>query len=82
MTDNPSDTALSQAVTNGDWNRARHLAAIRVAQMMEKTESPRETKALAISLADLINQCEATDATDAYSDTPLAQILEEANAQK
>lgn len=76
------DNALSQAVMEGDWNRARHLAAIRVASMMEQTTSPREVKALSISLADLINQCEASNACDAYGDTPLAKILAKADAMK
>ena len=80
MLENPN-TALSQAVTDGDWSRARHLAAIRVAEMMERTESPREVKALSISLKDLINECQQNDVVDAYSDTPLARILEEADRQ-
>lgn len=69
------EAALSRAVENGDWNRARHLAAIKVAQMMEKTDSPRETKALAISLTDLIDECEQADVTDARDNSEIGRIL-------
>ena len=82
MADNPTNTALSEAVKNGTAKKLQNalslVAAIRVAQMMERTESPRETKALAISLVDLISQCEATDVCDSYADTPLKHILAEA----
>lgn len=78
MTDENKGFGLSQAVESGDWNKARHLAAIRVAEMMERTESPRETKALAISLDALIDKCESADVNDAHSDTPLKRILDEA----
>lgn len=73
---------LSDAVENGNWSRAKHLLAIRVAQMIEKTESPRETKALAISLASLINECEEADVTDNYEDALLAQIIARSQAHR
>ena len=76
------ENSLSEAVKGGEWDRAKHLLAIRVAEMMEKTESPRETKALAISLESLIDACESADVTGNYSDTPLAQILAEAQLRK
>ena len=72
---NHDDTQLSDAVATGNWNKARHLAAIRVAQAMEKTESPREIKALSISLVDLLQTCEDSDVTDSYEDTPFARIM-------
>ena len=81
MADGIQAGPLKAAVENGDWCRARHLAAIRVAEMMERTESPREVKALSISLKDLINECESNDVADAYEDTPLSHILAEANRQ-
>lgn len=79
MIDN--DGNLSEAVRNGEWDKARHLAAIRVAEMMERTESPREVKALSISLSDLIDKCEANDVADEFADSPLVQILAEAEQQ-
>ena len=75
---NDTSNELSQAVQNGEWDRARHLAAIRVAQMMERTESPRETKALAVSLKDLIDECEANDVCDTFKDSPVERILAQA----
>lgn len=74
--------SLTEAVTQGDWDKARHLLAIRVAEMVEKTDSPRETKALSISLNNLIDACEEADVTSDSTDTPLAQILREAEEQK
>lgn len=68
-----NDKSLSEAVEGGNWAKAKHLLAIRVAEMIEKTESPRETKALAISLASLLNACEEADVTD--KEDEIAQIL-------
>ena len=67
------ENSLSKAVSGGEWAKAKHLLAIRVAQMIEKTESPRETKALAISLASLLNDCEKADVTN--NEDEIARIL-------
>lgn len=67
------EDALSRAVEGGDWNKARHLAAIKVAKMIEKTDSPREVKALSVSLENLISACEREDVTDANDE--IARIL-------
>ena len=73
-----TDTRLSEAVKNADWATARHLAAIKVAEAMERTESARDTKALALSLDQLIDKCEAEQVGAADTSTPLASILEQA----
>ena len=72
------EMSLTEAVANGKWDKARHLAAIMVAEQMEATNSPRETKALSISLMALIDQCEQSDVTDEFADTPLSRILAQA----
>lgn len=71
-----TDKRLSEAVRGADWDTARHLAAIRVAEAMERTESARDTKALALSLDQLIDKCQAArvGAPEA-GETPLAEIL-------
>lgn len=79
---NHDDNQLSEAVEKGDWNTARHLAAIRVAKAMEATESPRETKALSLSLMELLKECEAADVARDYSDTPYARIMAEAKVME
>lgn len=66
---------LTKAVIDGDWPRARHFAAVRVASMMEKTDSPREVKSLSLSLIRLIDACEESHAGKDYADTPLTHIL-------
>lgn len=72
-----TDTRLSDAVRNADWDTARHLAAIRVAEAMERTESARDTKALALSLDQLIDKCSAAQLG---AMTPLDEILARARA--
>ena len=68
---------LREAVEAGDWKRARHLAAIRVADMMVQTDSPREVTALSISLDNLIDKCEKTDAADSLKKTRGGKTLTE-----
>lgn len=74
------DFELSEAVKHGDWDKARHLAAIKVAEMMEKTDSPREVKALSISLVKLIDECEAGNVVGGEP-SPIDVILAQANEQ-
>lgn len=73
-----TDTRLSEAVRGADWTTARHLAAIKVAEAMERTESARDTKALALSLDQLIDKCEAARVGAPEDATPLAAILTQA----
>jgi len=74
------DTSLSDAVRHADWDTARHLAAIKVAEAMERTESARDTKALALSLDQLIDKCSASQVGRADDATPLDEILARARA--
>ena len=74
-----TDKRLSEAVKETDWTTARHLAAIRVAEAMERTESARDTKALALSLDQLIDKCQAARVGAAEVKTPLAEILAKAS---
>lgn len=76
----PADHRLSDAVRNADWDKARHLAAIKVAEAMERTESARDTKALALSLDQLIDKCSASQVGRADGATPLDEILARARA--
>lgn len=73
---------LMEAVEGGDWNRARHLAAIRVADMMLRTDSPREVKALSISLDTLLDKCEKADVTDSMRKSKSGKTLAEIRAIK
>lgn len=75
-----TDKSLSEAVKQADWDTARHLAAIRVAEAMERTESARDTKALALSLDQLIDKCQAARVGAPEAITPLAEILASAAA--
>lgn len=76
-----SDTRLSDAVRQADWDTARHLAAIRVAEAMERTESARDTKALALSLDQLIDKCSTAQVGRPGATTPLDEILSRARAK-
>ena len=67
------EITLSEAVKQGEWDKAKHLLAIRVSEMIEQTDSPRETKALAISLESLIKACEYSDV--AHEETEIDRIL-------
>ena len=75
--DRNASNELSQAVARGEWPRARHLAAVKVAEMMEQSDSPREVKSLSLSLIQLINACEANPVND-FTDTPYTRIMREA----
>lgn len=74
-----TDRRLSEAVRGADWAMARHLAAIKVAEAMERTESARDTKALALSLDQLIDKCEAARVGMTETETPLDEILASAS---
>ena len=70
--------SLSEAVRECDWDTARHLAAIRVAEAMERTEAAREVKSLSLSLSQLIDKCEAANVGQHGDTTPLGRIIAEA----
>ena len=72
-----NEDSIEAAVVSGDWNRARLIAAQKVARMMDKTESPREVKALAISLKDLVDKCEKVDVTESRRKSPAGRTLEQ-----
>ena len=73
---------ISQAVEARDWRTARLALAEKLAKVADATDSARDAKAVARELASVIDRCEAdqyaADAKDA--DSPLAQILAEADA--
>ena len=76
--DKRASKELSTAVAGGDWPLARQIAAIKVAEMMEQSESPREVKSLSISLIKLIDACEDSDIPGDYDNTPYARIMRQA----
>lgn len=50
--------SIADAVESKDWQKARHLTALKVARAIDSTESSREIKALSLSLVKLIDACE------------------------
>ena len=72
----PEVSKLEDAIMSGDWNKARHLAALKVARMMDKTDSPREVKALSISLDDLIDKCEQQDVAESRRNSAAGRTLD------
>lgn len=70
-------TSIAEAVRRHEWDKARYLTAIRVAEALDGTQSARDTKALSLSLLPLIDRVEATQIGQS-TDTPLARILAEA----
>ena len=75
-------TDLGGAIRDGDWVRARRLMAIRLGEAFDQTDSARDLKAISMSLTPLMVACEADDLREAAgADTPLADILAEAEAQ-
>lgn len=51
-------SSIADAVESKDWQKARHLTALKVARAMDNTESSREIKSLSLSLVELIDACE------------------------
>ena len=73
--------AIEQAVVDGDYAKARKKITVKLARMMDATDSARDAKSISLSLIQLIDKCEADAArAGAEKDTPLAQILAEAEA--
>lgn len=73
--------SVEDAVVRQDWKGARLAMAVRLARMLDSTDSARDVKALVMSLDPLIDKCESDSKTDedAAKDTPLADILKMAN---
>ena len=73
--------SIEDAVLNGEWASARLSMAVKLARMMDNTDSARDVKSLSLSLEPLLDKCEA-DANRAVenSETPYAQIMREAEA--
>ena len=80
----PSDHTITRAVESHNWAAARFAITRRLGEAMDATDSARDLKSLARSIAPLISQCETDDIVSASQDagTPLAQILAEAAAQE
>ena len=73
--------SVEDAVVRQDWKGARLAMAVRLARMLDSTDSARDVKALAMSLDPLIDKCESDSKADdeVAKDTPLADILKMAN---
>jgi hypothetical protein len=74
--------SVEQAILADDFPGARKAMAVRLARMFDNTDSARDVKALSISLAPLVEACEADyNATvDEEADTPLDRIREMADS--
>lgn len=73
--------AIEQAVIDGDYTKARKKVAVKLARMMDATDSARDAKSISLSLIQLMDKCEMDAAREgSEKDTPLAQILAEAEA--
>ena len=73
--------SVEDAVVRQDWKGARLAMAVRLARMLDSTDSARDVKALVMSLDPLIDKCESDSKADdeVAKDTPLADILKMAN---
>lgn len=75
--------SVEEAIVNRDWGTARFLMAVRLGRMMDATDSARDAKAVAMSLAPMVDRLEDEDSYKRNAtETPLADILkmEAANA--
>lgn len=70
--------SVEDSIVRQDWKTARLAMAVRLARMLDGTDSARDVKALVMSLDPLIDKCESDSKADedATKDTPLAEILE------
>ena len=78
MGDGNGNEKIAEAVEGKRWNEARFLMAVKVARMLDKTESPRDAKALALSLEPLVDTCEKSRIGMDGEATPLDHILAQA----
>lgn len=71
--------SIEQAVIDGNWASARLSMAVKLARMMDNTDSARDVKSISLSLEPLLDKCEADAKKIVEStDTPYAQIMREA----
>ena len=72
---------IEQAVMSGNFPDARRAMVIKLARMMDGTDSARDVKSISLTLDSLLDKCEA-DALrlSDMADTPYAQIMREAEA--
>lgn len=73
--------SVEGAVLNGEWANARLQMAAKLARMLDNTDCARDVKSISLSLVPLLDKCEHDEkANNAVDDTPLADILAEAEA--
>lgn len=73
--------SIEKAVRNGEWASARLSMAVKLARMMDNTDSARDVKSISLSLEPLLDKCEAdAQRVNDAVDTPYAQIMREAEA--
>ena len=73
---------IESAVHNKDFPAARREMAVKLARMMDQTDSARDVKSVALTLTGLLDSCEADSKRDAASDeTPLAKVLRMASGE-
>jgi hypothetical protein len=71
--------SIEQAVRDSDFTKARYSMSVKLARMMDATDSARDVKSLSLTLLDLLEKCETDRLREAEkNDTPLASILAEA----
>ena len=70
---------IERAVEGGDFASARLAMAVKLARMMDATDSARDAKAISLSLADLLDRCDGDAAkAKAVNGSPLAELMREA----
>ena len=73
--------SIESAVLNGEWAAARLSMAVKLARMMDNTDSARDVKSISLSLEPLLDKCEADAQREIdNAETPYAQIMREAEA--
>lgn len=78
---NAAAGSIEQAVTAGNFADARLAMAVKLARMMDNTDSARDVKSISLSLEGLLDKCEADAVRNSdIASTPYAQIMREAEA--
>lgn len=73
--------SIEDAIARRDYVQARHLTALRLAHLLDATESARDAKSLAHTVDSLIDKCALDFEREqrANADNPLERILAEAD---
>lgn len=73
--------AIEREINSGNYAAARKQMAVKLARMLDSTDSARDAKSICLSLNQLVDRLEV-DAlnSEAASETPYAQIMREAEA--